>query len=155
MSFQAIPPELQRARQPQATAIVTDVDDGTGPDEELPEPSKKGVYDVARDEQGKPLADGIDPGSEEIPYSRTGWAPQLGWPSESALEAESLLDHATWVEGSLPDHLFGGMFREPSYQLVPVSHSVQIGITTPALLSSHVFHLGSLLFLEAVSAGCS
>lgn len=108
---QAIPRELQNSRRPKGTAIITDVDDGTGPVEDLPEPSKDGVLDVARDEDGKPLADGEDPGSEEPPYSRTGWAPRLGWPTDEMLEQESLLDHATWVEGQLPDHLYGGKFR--------------------------------------------
>ncbi|KAK5990308.1 hypothetical protein PT974_08575 [Cladobotryum mycophilum] len=107
----AIPPELQHHRQSKATAIATDVDDGTDPDEDLPEPTKEGVLDVARDQQGKPLADGVDPEAKEIPYSRTGWAPRLGWPEDSALEAESLLDHGTWVEGQLPDHLYGDWYH--------------------------------------------
>lgn len=107
----AIPPELQHSRRPKGAAIITDVDDGTGPDEDLPEPSKDGVLDVARDEQGKPLADGVDPASEDAPYSRTGWAPQLGWPSDELLEQESLLDHGTWVEGKLPDTLYGDWYH--------------------------------------------
>ncbi|KAJ4326786.1 Tricalbin-2 [Fusarium piperis] len=107
----AIPPELQHSRRPKGAAIITDVDDGTGPDEDLPEPSKDGVLDVARDKQGKPLADGVDPASEEPPYSRTGWAPRLGWPSDELLEQESLLDHGTWVEGKLPDTLYGDWYH--------------------------------------------
>ncbi|KAJ4860825.1 c2 domain-containing protein [Trichoderma breve] len=104
----AIPPELQHLRRNKATAIATDVDDGTGPDEELPEPTKEGVVEVSKDEQSKTLANGDD---AEVPYSRTGWAPQIGWPVESALEAESLLDHTTWVESQLPDHLFGDWYH--------------------------------------------
>ncbi|KAF4464668.1 hypothetical protein FALBO_8500 [Fusarium albosuccineum] len=107
----AIPPELQHSRRPKGAAIITDVDDGTGPVEDLPEPSKEGVLDVARDKDGKPLADGVDPGSEEAPYSRTGWAPRLGWPSDDLLEQESLLDHGTWVEGKLPDTLYGDWYH--------------------------------------------
>jgi hypothetical protein len=105
--IQAIPPEL-RSRRPKGTAVITDVDDGTGPDEDLPEVGKGGVLDVATDADGKPVADGADPQSSEAPYSRTGWAPQLGWPKDSAMGSESLLDHATWVEGKLPDKFFGG-----------------------------------------------
>ncbi|KAL6804708.1 C2 domain-containing protein [Trichoderma sp. SZMC 28013] len=104
----AIPPELQHLRRNKATAIATDVDDGTGPDEDLPEPTKEGVVEVGKDEQSKTLANGDAP---EVPYSRTGWAPQIGWPVESALEAESLLDHTTWVESQLPDHLFGDWYH--------------------------------------------
>lgn len=63
---------------------------------------------MSKDEQSKTLANGD---AAEVPYSRTGWAPQIGWPVESALEAESLLDHTTWVESQLPDHLFGGRFH--------------------------------------------
>jgi hypothetical protein len=107
---QAIPAELQQSRRPKGAAIITDVDDGTGPVEDLPEPTKEGVLDVARDEQGKPLADGADPEAEEVPYSRTGWSPRMGWPTDDATEQDSLLDHATWVEGQLPDTLYGGMF---------------------------------------------
>lgn len=110
-SAQAIPRELQQSRRPKGAAIITDVDDGTGPTEDLPEASKEGVLDVARDEQGKPLADGADPESEEVPYSRTGWAPQLGWPEDDATAQDSLLDHATWVESQLPDTLYGGKYQ--------------------------------------------
>lgn len=87
--------------------MVTDVDDGTGPDEDLPEPSKEGVLDVARDAQGRPLADGADPEAKEPPYARTGWAPKFGWGPQGA-ETESLLDHTTWLEGRLPNSLYGG-----------------------------------------------
>ncbi|EHK15430.1 uncharacterized protein TRIVIDRAFT_175080 [Trichoderma virens Gv29-8] len=104
----AIPPELQHIRRNKATVIATDVDDGTGPDEELPEPTKEGVLEAGKDEPAKPLANGE---AAEVPYSRTGWAPQIGWPVDSALEAESLLDHTTWVESQLPDHLFGDWYH--------------------------------------------
>lgn len=117
--FQAIPPELQHLRRNKATAIATDVDDGTGPDEDLPEPTKEGVVEVGKDEQSKTLANGDAP---EVPYSRTGWAPQIGWPVESALEAESLLDHTTWVESQLPDHLFGGRFHRPDVNNIAFLH---------------------------------
>ncbi|PON20466.1 hypothetical protein TGAM01_v210697 [Trichoderma gamsii] len=106
----AIPPGLHHIRQNRATAIATDVDDGTGPDEDLPEPTKAGALDVGKDEQSKQLANGvIEPVEEE--FSRTGWAPQIGWPADSTLAGESLLDHTTWVESQLPDHLYGDWYH--------------------------------------------
>ena len=56
------------------------------------------------------MKDGEDPEAKDAPYSRTGWAPRFGWPADSAMGGESLLDHATWVEGKLPDKFFGGKF---------------------------------------------
>lgn len=105
--LQAIPPELQRSRRPKGAAIITDVDDGTGPDEVLPDVGKAGVLDVAKDADGNKLLTGVDPGSNEAPYSRTGWAPKFGW-GDSTIEAASLLDHTTWLEGRLPHSLYGG-----------------------------------------------
>ncbi|KAH8737653.1 C2 domain-containing protein [Ilyonectria robusta] len=140
----AIPRELQNSRRPKGAAIITDVDDGTGPVEDLPEPSKDGVLDVARDEDGKPLADGEDPASGEPPYSRTGWAPRLGWPTDEMLEQESLLDHATWVEGQLPDHLYGDWYHNT-------------GIIIFACISSWVVAVfgGGLAWVFLVMAICS
>ncbi|GAB0139449.1 hypothetical protein EsHS_00000102 [Epichloe bromicola] len=107
----AIPPELQRSsRREKGAAIITDVDDGTGPDEELPEPSKAGVLDVAKTADGGKDLTGMDPGASEAPYSRTGWAPKFGWGGD-ATEAESLLDHATWLEGRLPHSLYGDWYH--------------------------------------------
>ncbi|KAG5952379.1 hypothetical protein E4U53_000996 [Claviceps sorghi] len=106
----AIPPELQRGRREKGAAIITDVDDGTGPDEELPEASKAGVLDVARTADGGKDLTGTDPEATEAPYSRTGWAPKFGW-GDNTIESESLLDHATWLEGQLPDSLYGDWYH--------------------------------------------
>lgn len=88
---------------------MSDLDGGTGPDEDLPEASKAGVIDVARDAEGKPVVN-ADPEAKERPYSRTGWAPRIGalGAEDQAMEEESLLDHATFLEGKLPDSLYGG-----------------------------------------------
>ncbi|KAG6041774.1 hypothetical protein E4U41_001986 [Claviceps citrina] len=106
----AIPPELRRGSREKGAAIITDVDDGTGPDEELPEPSKAGVLDAARTADGAKDLTGMDPGAAEAPYSRTGWAPKFGW-DDDTIESESLLDHATWLEGQLPDTLYGDWYH--------------------------------------------
>lgn len=88
--------------------MVTDFDDGTGPDEDLPEPTSKGVLDLPKDSAGKPVADGEDPGAPDAPYSRTGWAPRMGWPVDDAMDGPSLLDHTTWLESKVPDKFYGG-----------------------------------------------
>ncbi|OAA67505.1 membrane bound C2 domain-containing protein [Cordyceps fumosorosea ARSEF 2679] len=114
----AIPAELRQSRPERSVAVVTDMDDGTGPVEDLPEPSKAGVLDVARDASGKPLGLGADPGAAEPLYMRTGWAPKMGWPSQKTFEAESLLDHSTWLEGRLPDTLYGDWYHNTAIVIV-------------------------------------
>ncbi|KAJ6782518.1 hypothetical protein PWT90_01663 [Aphanocladium album] len=107
---QAIPQELRQARPERSVAVVTDMDDN-GPVEDMPEASTKGVLDVARDANGKPIGAGFDPGAKELPYMRTGWAPKMGWASSKTFESESLLDHSTWLEGRLPDSLYGDWYH--------------------------------------------
>ncbi|KAJ4144980.1 hypothetical protein LMH87_003845 [Akanthomyces muscarius] len=107
----AIPQELRQTRPERSVAVATDMDDGTAPVEDMPEASTKGVLDVARDADGKPIGDGADPGAKEPPYLRTGWAPKMGWPSEKTSESASLLDHSTWLEARLPDALYGDWYH--------------------------------------------
>lgn len=86
---------------------MTDRDDGSKPDYDLPEEDKAGVIETPpKDDEKKTSAPG-----EIIPPEmgpQTGWAPQFGWPVESVMEGESLLDHQTWVEGKIPDKYYGG-----------------------------------------------
>lgn len=87
---------------------MTDRDDGSKPDYDLKEDSKAGAIEAPKDgdgavtENGK-AADGVEMGPET-----TGWSPQFGWPVESVMEGESLLDHQTWLEGKIPDKYYGG-----------------------------------------------
>jgi Ca2+-dependent lipid-binding protein len=90
-------------------SIVTDKDDGA-PVADLPAPSMAGAMEAAKDAQGKPI-EGQDPEDEEKPYTKTGWAPQIGWPKEGIHEAESLLDHTTFLESKLPDTLYGDWYH--------------------------------------------
>ena len=88
---------------------MTDIDDGSRPDLDLPSPSKDGAVAVVKDEHGNAIANDHGPLTGEAEYGdKTGWTPRLGWPHESILESTSLLDHTTWLESQLPDHLFGG-----------------------------------------------
>jgi len=104
-SFQAIPQELQRTH---GFAVITDADTSGAPLADLPSPTTAGVLDAPRDKDGKVVKDGEDPIDGDAAFSRTGWAPRFGWPDQGIHESESLLDHTTWLEESLPDKFYGG-----------------------------------------------
>ncbi|KAK5663647.1 hypothetical protein OQA88_4078 [Cercophora sp. LCS_1] len=96
-------------RRPKGVAIATDIDDGSKPDIDLPTPSKAGAIELPKGDDGKPLeGDGEKEGAQF--GEMTGWAPRFGWPVEAAHEADSLLDHATWVESQIPDNYFGDWY---------------------------------------------
>lgn len=88
---------------------MTDRDDGSKPDYDLPVDDKAGVVEVAKDTDGKDIAD--ENNGAPVMGPQTGWAPQFGWPMESVMEGESLLDHQTWLEGKIPDKFYGGQLR--------------------------------------------
>ncbi|KAK3300034.1 C2 domain-containing protein [Chaetomium fimeti] len=96
-------------RRPKGVAIVTDIDDGTKADVDLPSPSKAGAIEVAKGEDGKPLANG-EAGDEED-WSKTGWEPRFGWPTESTEQGDDMLDHSTWVESQLSEQFFGDWYH--------------------------------------------
>ncbi|KXX80143.1 Tricalbin-3 [Madurella mycetomatis] len=98
-------------RRPKGVAIVTDIDDGAKADVDLPTPSKAGAIEVRKGEDGKPLENDQADGDDEDDFSRTGWAPRFGWPTESAHEGESMLDHTTWVESQMPEQFFGDWYH--------------------------------------------
>lgn len=66
---------------------------------------------------GQPTINGqpADGGPEMGP--QTGWSPRFGWPVESVMEGESLLDHQTWLEGKMPDKYYGGESRRQRFCL--------------------------------------
>ncbi|KAH6634070.1 C2 domain-containing protein [Chaetomium sp. MPI-SDFR-AT-0129] len=96
-------------RRPKGVAIVTDIDDGTKADVDLPSPSKAGVIETAKGADGKALVNGQL--EEEDDWSKTGWAPQFGWPTELVDEGDDLLDHSTWVESQLSEKFFGDWYH--------------------------------------------
>lgn len=103
---QAIPEGFHR--NPKGVAIVTDIDDGTKADVDLPTPSKAGAIEVVKDQNGKPLANGQIDEDDEDDWGKTGWEPRFGWPTEPANEGESMLDHTTLIESQLSEKFFGG-----------------------------------------------
>lgn len=107
-----MPNSIHRPRRPNGIAIVTDKDDGAKVEYDLPDTSdaKAGVVDMSKVQDRKALENGTIPEEDEDAdiAAKVGWKSQFGWPTESVLEGDSPLDHATWVEGNLPEYLFGG-----------------------------------------------
>lgn len=87
---------------------MTDRDDGSKPDYDLKEDSKAGAIEAAKDADGAVTEGGKATEGVEMGPGVTGWSPQFGWPLESVMEGESLLDHQTWLEGQIPDKYYGG-----------------------------------------------
>lgn len=87
---------------------MTDRDDGSKPDYDLPEDSKAGVIEAPKTADGVAIENGKAVNGVEMGPEMTGWAPRFGWPVESVMEGESLLDHQTWLEGQIPDKYYGG-----------------------------------------------
>ncbi|TGJ85329.1 hypothetical protein E0Z10_g3465 [Xylaria hypoxylon] len=105
-----IPNDPRRPRKPKGIALVTDVDDGTKVAYDLPSPSKAGVVEFAKDEHGKPIDEqGLK--EEEDIAGKVGWEQRFGWPVESVLDGDSMLDHSTWLEGKIPDAFFGDWYH--------------------------------------------
>ncbi|KAH7375943.1 tricalbin-1 [Plectosphaerella cucumerina] len=103
-------PEGFHSKRPHGVSIVTDVG-GDDPTADLPEPTKAGVIELKKDEEGNVISDPDAADDAEKPFERTGWAPRFGWPTEGAKEAESLLDHSTWLEDRVPDKFYGDWYH--------------------------------------------
>lgn len=107
----AIPNELRHSRKPKAIAIATDVDDGNKANYDLPTPSKDGAVELPKDKDGKLITDGNTVEEEEDLAAKVGWTQRFGWPVDSVMEGESLLDHSTWLEETIPDQYFGEWYH--------------------------------------------
>ncbi|KAK8019922.1 hypothetical protein PG990_005060 [Apiospora arundinis] len=141
----AVPDELRHHRKHKAVAVVTDADDGAKADYELPSPSRAGAIDVPKDKEGNAFSD--DKNDAERPEdiaARVGWPQRFGWPHDSPLTSESLLDHQTWLEGKIPGHLYGDWYHNA-------------GIIIFACLSSWLVAVlgGGLAWVFIVMAICS
>ncbi|KAH8645472.1 C2 domain-containing protein [Xylariales sp. PMI_506] len=104
----AIPDELRPHRKNQAVAVATDVDDGSAPTYDLPPASKARVAEAPKDEQGNPIPESDE---QDDLAEKVGWTQRFGWPTESVMEVESMLDHQTWVEGKLSDKFYGDWYH--------------------------------------------
>ncbi|KAH6657518.1 C2 domain-containing protein [Truncatella angustata] len=138
----AVPEELRpHHRKHQAVAVTTDADDGGPKADYLPEASKAQLAEDEKDAQGRP----IDPNQDkEALAAKVGWTQQFGWPHDSVLEGDSLLDHQTWVEGQIPDKYYGDWYHNA-------------GVIMFACLASWLVALlgGGLAWVFIVMAICS
>ncbi|KAI1820350.1 C2 domain-containing protein [Xylaria intraflava] len=101
----------RRSRKPKGIALVTDTDDGPKAAYDLPTPSKAGVVEFAKDENGKPIPEDGTAETEQSIADKVGWEQRFGWPVESVLAGDSMLDHETWLESKVPDTFFGDWYH--------------------------------------------
>lgn len=105
---EAIPDGLRR---PKGLAIVSDLDDGTKADVDLPPPSKAGALDLPTTADGQVIEDDRTPEQVEADLvKKVGWVPRFGWPKDPE-EEQDLLGHATWVESNLSENYFGEWYH--------------------------------------------
>lgn len=108
-----MPEGFHHEHKSKGVAIATDIDDGSPGAYDLPPPSTAGAIAATakgKNGLGQPGANGLEDEDEDARWiERAGWAPRFG-SGDSGEEAESLLDHQTWVEGKLEDKFYGGIF---------------------------------------------
>jgi hypothetical protein len=102
----SLPEGVPTHQKTNATAIATDIDDGSAPKYDLPPPSKAGMIEVEKDADGKPLE--LPEDVKDI-TAKAGWAPKFGAPVPDA-DPEGALSRPTWVEGNLAEKFYGGKY---------------------------------------------
>ena len=95
--------------------LISIQDDGTGPQYDLPSPSKAGAVSSPVESPGKSSSLNED---SRWARDRTGWGPRFGQGDPEDDEGPSLLDHQTMLEGKLDDKWFGG--RSSEHQHPPI-----------------------------------
>ncbi|KAJ1327447.1 C2 domain-containing protein [Microdochium nivale] len=140
----AMPEDIRGTRQHQSVAVVTDQDGGAKADYDLPEPTKAGAFVAPTDADGNPIGDDNDAQEAEDLAAKVGWAPRFGWPDDTVLEGESMLDHTTWLETQMPDHLYGDWYHNAGIIVVACTLSWLIAVLG-----------GGLGWVMIIMAGCS
>jgi len=101
-----MPENARPHRQHKAATLASDQDDGTGPDYDLPSPTKEGVLPPASPNQ---ILNAHQEREDE--WSKVGWAPRFGNPADKEQDQGTLLDHQTYLEGKIPENLFGEWYH--------------------------------------------
>ncbi|KAI9830545.1 MAG: hypothetical protein M1819_005503 [Sarea resinae] len=136
-----VPPGFHHEHRPKGVGVVTDMDDGTGDQYDLPPPSAAGAIAAPPPDADEKLVNGHLPDDER--WEKTGWAPRFGALPGSEFQEETLLDHQTWVEGVLDEKFYGDWYQNT-------------GVIIFACLASYVVALlgGGLGWVALVVAIC-
>ncbi|KAI9759882.1 MAG: hypothetical protein M4579_002007 [Chaenotheca gracillima] len=110
-----LPPGFEREKKSKAVGLVSDIDDGTPDQYDLPPPSKAGAIDLPPTANGKAaVANGRLSEDDEARWvERAGWAPRFGNGEDKDVDtsSENVGDHQTWVESKLDDKFFGDWYH--------------------------------------------
>ncbi|OOF90013.1 hypothetical protein ASPCADRAFT_212308 [Aspergillus carbonarius ITEM 5010] len=134
-----LPPGLNDSK-PKGVAVVTDKDDGTPDQYDLPPP--RSATDLLQEK-----SEGVPQVEEDLRWARdrTGWAPQFEHqPTQEEKDEGTLLDHQTFLEGRLDDKFYGDWYHNA-------------GVIVFACLASWVIAVlgGGLAWVFVVMAACS
>lgn len=106
-----IPANFYHERKPNATALVTDIDDGIGNKYDLPPPSEKGAVVSASPTTPNAAAANGHPPEDDSRWERVGWAPRFGQGDMGDEGDGTMLDHQTWLESRIEDKFFGDWYH--------------------------------------------
>ncbi|PWY62747.1 membrane bound C2 domain protein vp115 [Aspergillus eucalypticola CBS 122712] len=142
-----LPPGFHHDHKPKGVAVVTDKDDGTPDQYDLPPPRSATDLLQEKADEASAAPNGEAHVEEDMRWARdrTGWAPQFEHqPTQEEKEEGTLLDHQTFLEGRLDDKFFGDWYHNA-------------GVIVFACLSSWVIAVlgGGLAWIFIVMAACS
>ncbi|RAK77104.1 putative membrane bound C2 domain protein (vp115) [Aspergillus fijiensis CBS 313.89] len=142
-----LPPGFHHEHKPTGVAVITDKDDGTPDQYDLPPP--RSATDILKEDEKDATAqtNGEASSEEDLRWARdrTGWAPQFEHqPTQEEKEEGTLLDHQTLLEGKLDDKFFGDWYHNA-------------GVIVFACLASWVVAVlgGGLAWVFIIMAACS
>ncbi|KAF2481390.1 hypothetical protein BDY17DRAFT_301260 [Neohortaea acidophila] len=101
-------PIQRHHRKHQVATLASDQDDGETAGYDLPPATKAGAV---LEPPSPTAANGHVGKDANSPYSKTGWAPRFGHPTEKEEEGHTLLDHQDMLEGKLDDKFFGDWYH--------------------------------------------
>ncbi|KAL4948242.1 C2 domain-containing protein [Aspergillus filifer] len=140
-----VPPGFHHDREPKAVGVVTDKDDGTPTQYDLPPPRTATTLLEEKGDEAPEQNKNVE-GEDDKRWarSRTGWAPQfVKEETKEHHDEATLLDHQTFLEGKLDDKFFGDWYHNA-------------GVIVFACLGSWIIAVlgGGLAWVFLVMAAC-